>query len=371
MLRAVLQAAVVTIAVAGGADRGERNPSSAPTGTDRGAVADLSPAQVVGQRIVVGFDGGRPSNALEDRIRRGRVAGVILFGDNIGGRGAAERLIDRLQSIDRPRGLRNPLLIMLDQEGGLVKRLPGPPRHSAEEMGRSGRGSCRREGAATGRSLERVGVNVNLAPVLDVARRGSAIEEERRSFGRDPRSVSRCANAFAAAMERRGVAATAKHFPGLGAAEANTDTAVQEIELSRRKLRRVDERPYRRFIGAGARASLVMMSSAIYPSFSGRPAAFSRELATRELRRRLGFAGVSITDALDTVSAQAFGGPERVAREAAAAGSDLLLFTDLSDAGKASDSLRKALRKEKIDQHRFLASVERVLDLRAELGERR
>jgi beta-N-acetylhexosaminidase len=368
MLRALIPATLAALAVAGSADEATRSDAPEP-GRDRAARSGgLSPAQVVGQRVIVGFDGGSVSDALHDRIRRGRVAGVILFGDNLGGRSDARRLIERLQSIRRPPGLRNPLLVMLDQEGGLVKRLPGPPRESAEEMGRSGRRTCRRQGASTGRSLERAGVNVNLAPVLDVARHGSAIEDEGRSFGRNPSGVSRCGNAFASAMERQGVAATAKHFPGLGAAEANTDVEVQRIELSRRKLRRVDERPYRRFVGGGARASLVMMSSAIYPSFSGRPAAFARELAGHELRRRLGFEGVSITDALDTVAARDFGGPERVAREAAQAGSDLLLFTDLDSAGEAADALRKALRRGRIERDRFLASVERVLHLRAELG---
>ena len=122
------------------------------------------------------------------------------------------------------------------------------------------------------------------------------------------------------------MAATAKHFPGLGAAAENTDLAVQRIRLKRGRLRRIDERPYRAFVASDG--DMVMISTAIYTHFSRKPAAFSKRIATRELRDRLGFGGVSISDALETVSARRFGGPAKVGVAAAKAGTDLLLFTD-------------------------------------------
>lgn len=328
----------------------------------------LGDAQLAGQRLVAGFEGEQPPDALRDRIRAGRLAGVILFSDNFDSRGEAARLASELQAIPRPRGLRDPLLVMVDQEGGLVKRLPGPPSLSAEQMGDAGTDPCRRQGAATGRMLRRTGVNVDLAPVLDVARPGSAIESEQRAFGRTKAKVSRCANAFAGALGRRGIAPTAKHFPGIGAAAENTDFAVQRLGISKRRLRRLDEAPYRRFIGDGARDKLVMVSSAIYTSFSDRPAAFTRELASAELRGRLGFEGVSITDALGTASTAPYGGPGRVAREAAEAGMDLLLFADLESARQAAPELRTLLGRSDEARRRFEHSVRRVLELRSRLA---
>jgi beta-N-acetylhexosaminidase len=331
--------------------------------------AQLGDAQLVGQRLVSGFEGQAPPRALVRRIRAGRIAGVILFSDNFDSRAGAKRLIARLQSIPRPPGLRNPLLVMIDQEGGLVKRLPGPPTLSAHEMGAAGKATCRRQGAATGRTLGRTGVNVDLAPVLDVARPGSAIGDEQRAFGQTPGQVSGCGGAFAAALERAGVAPTAKHFPGLGAARINTDAAVQRIDLGRTTLRRIDERAFARFVGSGGAERLVMLSSAVYTAFSERPASLTRALASQELRRRLGFDGVAITDALETASTAAFGGPVRAAREAAAAGADLLLFTDLATAADAANALRADLRSAgRSARERFEASVSRVLDLRRELG---
>ena len=148
-------------------------------------------------------------------VREGRVAGVILFSDNLGSRSHARRLISRLQAIHRPKGLRDPLLVMIDQEGGLVKRLSGAPEASAQAMGRRGAGYSRHQGALTARNLKRVGVNVDLAPVLDVGRPGSAIRAQRRSFAGRPRRVRRVAIPFATALER-GRGCDRQALPGFG-----------------------------------------------------------------------------------------------------------------------------------------------------------
>ncbi len=333
-----------------------------------GEAQRLSAAELAGQRLVAGFEGGRAPRKLTRMIHRGRLAGVILFDDNLGSRRHARRLIDRLQRIHRSPGLRDPLLVMIDQEGGLVKRLSGPPTASALEMGRRGRRFSRRQGASTARNLRRAGVNVDLAPVLDVGRRGSAIRAQRRSFGSSPGRVVQAAIPFAAALQRRGIVATGKHFPGLGAAARDTDQAVQRIRLGRSRLRHIDERPYRKLVARNGR--MVMISTAIYTRFSHRPAAFTREIASRELRGRLGFGGVSVSDALETVSARDYGGPARVGLAAARAGTDLLLYTGFRAAAKAWSALRARLRAGRIARPRFEQSVERVLDLRARLPHR-
>jgi beta-N-acetylhexosaminidase len=329
--------------------------------------SDLSARELAGERLVAGFNGRRPPDSLKRMIRKGRLAGVILFSGNLGTRQQTRDLVHRLQGIHRPSGLRDPLLVMIDQEGGLVKRLPGPPNASAEEMGRRGMHYSRRQGARTARSLKGVGVNVDLAPVLDVGRHGSAIRAEHRSFGSTAHRVKRTGVRFGAALERNGVSATGKHFPGLGAAAQNTDFAVQRIHLSKRRLRRVDENPYRAFIARGG--DLVMLSTAIYTRFSDNPAAFSARIATGELRDRLGFEGVSITDALQTASVRDFGGPSKAAVAGARAGTDLLLFTDRGAAARAGTALRRRLRSGDLGRGRFEQSVQRVLDLRARLGD--
>jgi beta-N-acetylhexosaminidase len=322
----------------------------------------MSDDQLAGARVVTGFSGHHPPKALRRMISAGQVSGVILFDGNVGGVKSVRGLTSELQAIPRPTAA-PPLLITVDQEGGLVRRLPGPPKPSAGSIGSRGAAFAKRLGRATGQSLHTMGVNVDLAPVLDLGRPGRAIESEGRTFARTPAGVAEIGGGFARGLAAGGVAATAKHFPGLGAARVNTDNAVQKIRLPAAKLRSADERPYESFIQSGG--AMVMLSTAIYPAFSGKPAALARAVATGELRDRLGFQGVSITDALGSVSARAVGGAAKTAVAAARAGTDLTLFTDVSDAAKAQRALARLLADGSLDRAEFEASVNRVLALRA------
>jgi beta-N-acetylhexosaminidase len=343
-------------AFAFGVELGDR-PGPAPT-----IASQLALRELAGQRIVVGFSGTEPPKGVVQAIRRGELAGVILFAENFPSRAAGERLARRLQGIRRPPGLRAPLLVMADQEGGQVKRIDGAPNASAKQMGAAGAAFSRRQGYATAANLRDVGVNVDLAPVLDLARAGGTIAETDRGFGTTAARVAATAVPFAVGLQDGGVAATAKHFPGLGAAIENTDFATQRIDLSKQTLRAVDEAPYRSFIRRGG--AMVMLSTAIYPAFSPRPAAFARPVATGELRSRLDFGGVSITDALESAAVRDFGGPAKAGLAAARAGTDLLLFADYRAGAGARRALLRALRAGSLDRAAFETSASRVLRLR-------
>jgi beta-N-acetylhexosaminidase len=331
------------------------------------AAAKLSLRELAGQRVLTSLEGTGISPQLKAAISRGELAGVVLFAGSFPSRAEGQRLIARLQAIPRPALLRRPLLIMVDQEGGLVKRVSGPPNASAAQMGERGARYSREQGRLTARNLVDLGVNVDLAPVLDVARPGGTIAETERGFGATAAKVAATAVPFAEGLQSGGVAATAKHFPGLGAAGENTDDAVQRIGLPKAKLRAVDEAPYGAYVAAGG--DLVMLSTAIYPALSPLPAAFARPIATGELRNRLGFKGVSVTDALETVAVDAFGGPAQAGVAAARAGSDLLLYSHLGAAEEAHRGLVKKLRAGALDRDEFEQSVQRVLDLRAKLAQ--
>lgn len=335
------------------------------SGSGPSGAASLSNARLAGERIVTGFPGHSPPQSVVNRIKAGRLAGVVLFAHNFDSKQEARQLIKRLQSIHRPPAVADPLFVMVDQEGGEVKRFSGPPIYSGGEMGARGASTARAQGKATARNLKRVGVNVDLAPVLDVARPGSAIAAEHRAFGTDASKVAHTAGAFADALRAHGVVPTGKHFPGFGAAKVNTDTATQRITLSKHTLRKVDERPYRRFVPGGGR--MVMLSVATYPAFSNKPAALSNAIATHELRDRLGFEGVSVTDSLDATAARAFGSSGEIALAGARAGSGLLLFSSADHAAAAARALKHGLKSGKLDRGEFAESVQRVLELRAAL----
>jgi beta-N-acetylhexosaminidase len=329
--------------------------------------SELTNRQLAGQRIVCGFSGRRAPQSLLNVIARGELAGVILFEDNIGGKASVQAMNRAIQATDRPPGLRQPVLISVDQEGGLVKRLPGPPKASAQVMGARGAKYSRSQGAATGTSLRSYGFNVDLAPVLDVARPSGFIADQRRAFGSKPGRVGSAGSAFARGLEAKGVAATAKHVPGLGSTSANTDLRPATIRLPAKTLRRIDLAPYERFIAAGG--DLVMVGSARYPALGAPklPASQSKSVMRKELRGRLGFTGVTITDSLETPSIRRSGSAAKVAVRTAAAGADLLLYVHCDAGMRAAQALRRGLASGKLKRGAFEAAVDRVLALRTSL----
>ncbi len=327
----------------------------------------LRPGELAGERIVVSIDGTGLTPELRQAIAKGKVAGVVLFEADFPTRAAGRALIDEVQAVPRPRRLAHlPLLVMTDQEGGEVKRVDGPPQASAAVMGREGPAYARRQGRLTAANLRSLGVSVDLAPVLDVGRPGGVIAATGRAFADTAPGVADTAVPFAEGLEEGGVAATAKHFPGLGAATENTDFETQRLDLTKGELWDVDIGPYRAYIAAGGR--LVMLATAIYPALSPRPAAFSRRIATGELRGRLGFHGVTITDSLGSTAVAEFGGQREVAVDGAAAGDDLLLFDGLSSALAGHEALVAQLHKGGLKRAPFLAAAGRVLRLRRELA---
>lgn len=324
----------------------------------------LTLAQLVGQHMVFAYDGLQPPPALRRRIARGEAAGVILFTRNVRSAEQARAVVRSLQAIRRPAGLRAPLLVMADQEGGPVRRIPGAPARAAADVADAGQ--ARADGLAAARTLRGAGVNMNLAPVSDVARPGAALERERRIYGRSPERVASLAGAFADGLRKGGVRATAKHFPGFGAATVNTDDAPARIAAPLSTLRSVDARPFEALIAEGVDA--IMLSTAIYPALDPRPAAFARRWATAELRTRIGFRGVTITDDLATPAVRAFGSNTQRALLAVRAGIDLPLFSSsYRDGARAAEGLLAAARRGRLPRAALRAQAERVLALRAKL----
>ena len=154
-------------------------------------------------------------------------------------------------------------------------------------------------GQGAGENLLSFGLNVNLAPVLDVFRAPGDFDDQfQRSYSMNPAIVSTLGADFITAQQATGVAATAKHFPGLGAATASqdTDNVPVTITLSKSALQTVDEVPYQAAIAAGVK--LVLVSWAKYPNLGSARPASSSVIVQGQLRRRLGFTGVTITDAI-------------------------------------------------------------------------
>ncbi len=325
----------------------------------------LTLRQLVGQRMVYAYDGLTAPAALRRRIARGEAAGVIVFSRNVNSAASLRATVRSLQAIKRPAGLRAPLIVMTDQEGGPVRRIPGAPARAAASV--TSAAQARADGRAAARTLRAAGVNLDLAPVADVARPGAALERERRTYGRSASRVARFATAFAAGLRRGGVAATAKHYPGFGAATVNTDQAPAEIGRSLGELRSVDALPFEALIADGTEA--ILLSTAVYPALDPLPAAFSGRWIRQELRDRLGFRGVTISDDLATPAVASFGSIARRAELAARAGIDLPLFVGSHRlSAQAAAGVLAAARAGKLSRAGLERVARRVLTLRRTLS---
>jgi beta-N-acetylhexosaminidase len=323
-----------------------------------------SASKLMGQRIMVGFPGTSASASLLRAVRRGEVGSVILFADNIESRSQTLALTGALQRAARAGG--NPgLLVATDQEGGEVKRISsGAPTLDPPQMVATGEVStATSQGRATGSLLRRWGIDMDLAPVADVPTFSRAfIWQQHRAFSFNANTTSQYATAFALGLQSRGVAATAKHFPGLGSALIDTDDKLDELHPTAAQ-RAAALKPYQSMIPRGLDA--VMVGVAGFPAYdrTGTVAALSHPIIHDLLRGKLRFGGVTITDALG----QSTGHDEQTAGVlAAAAGSDILLFTD-SAPGELG-ALHAALSSGRINRSDAVASYRRIVALKRKLG---
>jgi beta-N-acetylhexosaminidase len=374
---AVVIAACGAVATAAGAVSASTVAVRAQAASLSTALPSLSDAQLAGQRVIYSYSGLTPPAALLSLIGHGEAAGVIFFGDNIDRSNPAQikGVIRTLETANASplNPVHAPLLLMTDQEGGEVRRLPGAPVRSEKQIGQSAHPilAATNAGTGAGRNLRGVGMNVNLAPVLDVFRTAGDFDDQfGRSYSMNPNVVSVLGAHFIRAQQHVGVAATAKHFPGLGAAAKSQNTDVQPVtlNLSKDTIRRIDELPYGTAIAAGVK--LVMVSWAVYPALgSRRLAGLSGLIINGELRARLHFKGVTITDALEAGALKGFGSTGRRAWLAAGAGMDLILCSGQtpSQGQAALASLESHYRNRTLNQAAFRAAVARILALRASL----
>jgi beta-N-acetylhexosaminidase len=364
-LGATASLAAVAGAIAGALDDDEGAPErtgSAPVGCPASVAAD--PWRLTGQMLIARMEGSATED-LRRRARRGEIGGVVLFPPLDTATAALRAQVAALRRAAAAGGAQPPL-VAIDQEGGEVKRLPAaPPARTPPELGIAGPTAARAEGLATGRALARLGIDVDLAPVLDVPASDGALIAS-RAFAADPDRVGETGVTFGEGLEAAGVAATGKHFPGLGRAVTNTDLAPSTVAATRSELR-IDLAPFRAAVGAGF--DLVMVSNAIYPALDpNSPASLSPAVVEALLRERLGYRGVVISDDLGAGALTGAGiGEGAAAVGAARAGVDLLLLA-LSDGSRAHRALREALRSGRLERKALVASCARTTALRDRLA---
>jgi beta-N-acetylhexosaminidase len=318
--------------------------------------------------IAVGFNGTTPATAPLDALRAFGPAALILFARNVGTTDELRALVSALRGLDSP-----PPLITVDQEGGRVERIQHgvAALPSAMAVGATGDVALAEKlGTLLGRDLARLGINVDLAPVADLSLQPRSVVVATRSYGDDPERVGAFAGAFAHGLERAGVAATVKHFPGHGSTAEDSHVALPRVTADAETLRARDLIPFKRAIVDHA-ASIVITAHVVIEAFDpDRPATLSRKVLTDLLRGELGYEGIVATDCLEMDAIAGGVGTVRGAVEALLAGADLLLISHrLELAEQAAAAIVEAVERGEVPRARLEEAYARVRSLRERLSQ--
>lgn len=257
----------------------------------------LNDALMAGQRLMVGFDGRRLNDDLKRFIRRFKVGGLILFARNIAGPEQLQSLCSSVQAYALDCG-NPPLFIAVDQEGGKVARLKAPFTEFAGSPFVKSPEAAHDFGRITALELQQVHINMNLAPVLDVAPPDMQSVMADRAFGGDPAWVAQLGTAVIHSLQKNGVMAVAKHFPGIGRTRLDSHLELPETDLQPADLAAMELVPFQAAVAGGVAG--IMLSHVLYRSLDPNwPASLSHRIGAGLLRNKMGFSGLILTDDLD------------------------------------------------------------------------
>ena len=349
------------------------------------------------QRPASGKEGNRHCNQpvtelppeLAGMIRDTDLGGIILFADNLEHSAQIVRLNRALQAAAAQSRSGLPLLIGIDQEGGRVNRLPrGEAAAFAGNMAigatyaREGDRFASASAEVMADQLRALGFNVNFAPTLDVNSNPDNPVINVRSYSEDPQVVADLGSASVAAFQRRGVAATVKHFPGHGDTSVDSHTGLPRVERSLEQAQAIDLLPFREVI-QNAQPALTMTAHIQYPALdtttltsrSGEqmlaPATLSHKILSGLLREQMGYEGVIVTDSLNMAGISDYFTPEEAVVKTFDAGADIALMPikirypeDLRQLGRLIDRVVAAVVAEELSLEELDASVARVRSLK-------
>lgn len=317
----------------------------------------------IGQLVMAGFEGTKPSKAITRLIKEYRIGGVILFSRNIESPTQLAKLTQSLQKLSPDA----PLLIAIDQEGGRVSRLAPPFTQfpPARTIGTCNSVPLTYSVAeAMAKELLAVGINMNMAPVLDVDTCAKNPIVGDRSFGKSPTLVSKLGLAMTAGFQDSRLVACGKHFPGHG------DTSVdshEELPTVSHKLSRLLEIELRPFIHLSENRLVSMMTAHIlYPSVDEKyPATLSKKILSKLLRKGVGFDGMVVSDDLEMKAISDHFGIKEAATRTVAAGVDLVLVCQSEEAQRETlEALIQGVEKKAIRADRIEAALNRVLRIK-------
>ncbi|NMO96851.1 beta-N-acetylhexosaminidase [Paenibacillus lemnae] len=324
--------------------------------------------QKVGQLFMCGFDALTVNEHAEALVREYHIGGIVYFRRNVRDLEQVAALSSSLQSLAGSAG-QPPLLISIDQEGGMVARIDqqGMSRIPGNmALGAAGSPEyCYQAAKISGEELRSLGINLNLAPCLDVNNNPFNPVIGVRSFGEDPAAVAELGTAAIRGYQQAGVSAAAKHFPGHGDTSVDSHLGLASVPHGRERLEGIELVPFKEAIREGVDA--IMTAHVGFPAIEpdGTPATLSRAVLSGLLREELGFEGLILTDCLEMHAiAKEYGVAEGAVR-AVLAGADCILISHTRDEQIAAiEAVVQAVRSGRITEARIEESLKRILELK-------
>ncbi|MEP7285961.1 MAG: glycoside hydrolase family 3 protein [Chloroflexota bacterium] len=347
------------------------NPS--PDSQVNALMQNMTLDQRVGQLFMVSLYGEELSTTGQNFLRDMQPGAVAMFSYNGTSPQAINQTINAWQKVSTQTGAQIPLLVAIDQEGGTVIRLTdgftqlpwggalaAMPSDDAQTVGK-----------IAGQELSAVGINMNLAPVVDVRTLPDNFFMERRMMGSDPAAIGAAASAYIKGMRENGVIGVLKHFPGHGAA-GDSHTMLPVVNYDLDHVNTVELTPFRVGIENGAEA--IMVGHLVYPALDptpGLPASLSPKIVGDVLRKQLGFQGVAITDAMDMAAIVDHFTRPVAAVMAIRAGIDMIAtgpHTPIAEQQAMKQAILDAVQRGDLPEARINEAVQRILMLKAKHG---
>lgn len=332
---------------------------------------ELTAKQMLGQKLVFGFHGTELPDEFIALIREYKIGNVILFRRNVESGAQLRRLCNQIQTVVR-EVTGYPAFIVIDQEGGIVSRMPGDGVTVPGAMAIAATGETENARIAAEiaiRQLRGFGVNFNMAPVLDVNTNPANPVIGVRSFGDDPQAVAAFGEAAVRAYENTGVFCCGKHFPGHGDTAVDSHLGLPRVEKTVEELEQGELIPFRRCIEAGIPA--IMSSHILFPNIEKEnvPATMSRKIITGLLKEKLGFEGLVFSDCLEMDAIRKFYGTAKGTVAAIKAGVDLAEISATTELmWEAAEALNQAADRGELDMEEIRRSVEKILSFKAKLA---
>jgi beta-N-acetylhexosaminidase len=342
-----------------------RKPSVPVKGNGEAKINDIlsqmTLKEKIGQLMVVGFQNHFVDAHMKEMIEQYKVGGVIYYDRNMVNPSQVGRLTKDLQALAMKSPLQIPLMVSVDQEGGIVMRMKDQvsPIPSQKELGQKGNANeVLNLATRTGKELLNMGINVNFAPVLDLS------ETDTRSFGLDPNKAGLLGEQVVNGLVKSGVAATLKHFPGNGKSNIDPHHETSSVGADKSDLESKDIYPFKKIIDElDDNQFFVMVTHIKYPAYdSENPASTSPKIIKDLLKKQLGFQGIVVTDDLEMGAVSKYISYRDLGVMSIQAGADLLLVCHTPEYQKeVYNGILDAVKTKKLSEQQIDEAVKRVL----------